>query len=87
MEERRPKKPLDHVRDTIYLKHDFLSTEKTSVQWARWFILIHKKRYPIVMRGSEIEQFPTYLATIKKDSGSTQIQTMIFSILRSLMRP
>jgi len=78
------KKLLDVVRDKIRFKHYSLSTERTYLYWVKYFILFHKKKHPIQMGKTEIEQFLTWLATEKKVSPTTQNQA--FSAILFLYR-
>ncbi len=78
------KKLLDIVRDKIRFKHYSISTEKTYVFWIKHYIFFHHKRHPIDLGKKEIEDFLTYLATIKKVSPTTQNQA--FSALLFLYR-
>ena len=66
------KKLLDQVRDAIRLKHYSYSTEETSVQWIRRYILFHNKRHPNEMGIPEIEAFLTDLAIDQHVAASTQ---------------
>lgn len=78
------KKLLDIVRDKIRFNHYSISTEKTYVFWIKHYIFFHNKRHPIDLGKKEIENFLTYLATIKKVSPTTQNQA--FSALLFLYR-
>jgi integron integrase len=82
--ERRSKKPLDRVRETIRRKHYSFRTERSYVSWIRRYILFHNKRHPQEMGRAEIEAFLTYLALNRRVSASTQNQT--FSALLLLYR-
>jgi integron integrase len=84
MEEPRPKKLLDQVRDIIRLKHYSYATEKTYVLWIRRYILFHNKRHPNEMGIAEIEAFLTHLAVQEQVAASTQNQA--FSALLFLYR-
>jgi len=44
--EKRPKKLLDRVRETIRVKHYSIRTEEAYVGWIRRYILFHDKRHP-----------------------------------------
>ena len=68
------KKLLDLTRDKIRLKHYSIQTEKTYIEWIKRFIFFHNKKHPIEMGKIEIEEFLTYLATIKRVAPSTQNQ-------------
>lgn len=60
----------------IYLRtqHYSIRTEQAYVDWARRFILFHKKRHPQEMGASEVEAFLSYLAVERQVSASTQNQ-------------
>ena len=72
MSQKRPKKLLDRVRETIRLKHYSLSTEKTYVSWIKRFILFHDKRHPREIGASEIEAFLTHLLEDNYDIRTVQ---------------
>lgn len=65
---------LDQVRDKIRMKHYSVRTEQAYTDWAKRFILFHRKRHPGDMGAPEVEQFLTYLAVQGKVSASTQNQ-------------
>ncbi|HIC44429.1 MAG TPA: integron integrase [Sulfurimonas sp.] len=68
------KKLLDLTRDKIRLKHYSIQTEKSYTGWIKRFIIFHNKKHPIEMGKFEIEQFLSYLASVRKVSPSTQNQ-------------
>ena len=68
------KKLLDILRDKIRFKHYSISTEKTYVFWNKAYILYHNKRHPKDMGKTEIEDYLTYLASVRKVSPATQNQ-------------
>ena len=72
--EKRPKKLLDQVRETIRLKHYSIRTERAYLSWIKRYILFHNKRHPSDMGKPEIEGFLTHLAINLKLSSSTQDQ-------------
>jgi integron integrase len=74
MEEPRPRKLLDQVRDMMRLKHYSYRTEESYVQWIRRYILFHNKRHPQEMGATEIEAFLTHLAVQEQVAASTQNQ-------------
>jgi len=76
MTERREKKLLDRVRDTIRTKHYSIRTEEAYVNWIKRFILFHDKRHPQEMEATEIEEFLTHLAVDKNVAASTQNQAL-----------
>ncbi|MFQ5859378.1 MAG: phage integrase N-terminal SAM-like domain-containing protein, partial [Anaerolineae bacterium] len=74
--EKRPKKLLDRVRQTIQLKHYSIRTEEAYVSWIKRFILFHNKRHPREMGVPEIEAFLTHLAVEQHVAASTQNQAL-----------
>jgi len=72
----QPAKPklLDQLRDRIRLKHYSRRTEDVYLDWAKRYILYHKKRHPQEMGKREIEEFLTYLATERNVAAATQNQ-------------
>jgi hypothetical protein len=72
--ERRPKKLLEHVRDTIRLKRYSMHTENAYVTWIKRYILFHHKRHPNQMGSVAIEAFLTHLAVDQKVAALTQNQ-------------
>lgn len=76
MQEPRPRKLLDQVRDAIRLKHYSYSTEKTYIHWIRRFILFHNKRHPAEMSTPEVTQFLTHLAVTEHVTATTQNQAL-----------
>jgi hypothetical protein len=67
-------KLLDRVRWLLRAKHYSIRTEEAYVDWARRFILFHKKRHPDEMGEKEISDFLSHLAVEKNVSASTQNQ-------------
>jgi integron integrase len=74
--EKRPKKLLDQVRDTMRLKHYSLSTEESYVAWIKRYIFYHNKRHPREMSGAEIAAYLTHLAVNQNVAASTQNQAL-----------
>lgn len=74
--EPQPAKPklLDQLRDRIRLKHYSRRTEDVYLDWAKRYILYHKKRHPQEMGKREVEEFLTYLATERNVAAATQNQ-------------
>jgi glutamine synthetase len=71
-----PKELLDQLRDQVQLKHYSSRTEESYVRWELEFILFQKEeagsfRYPDEMGMSEVNQFLTYLAVVRKVAAST----------------
>jgi integron integrase len=69
-------KLLDQLRYAIRRKHYSIRTEEAYVNWARRFILFHKRRHPKDMGTPEIETFLTHLAVDRNVSASTQNQAL-----------
>jgi len=76
LEEQRPKKLLDQVRDAIRLKHYSLRTEQAYVGWNKRYICFHEVRHQSEMGAPEVEAFLTYLAVKENIAASTQNQTL-----------
>jgi integrase len=72
----RPPRLLDQLRLVLRVRHYSPRTEDCYVQWARRFILFHRKRHPRTMSSVEVEQFLTHLATKDRVSSSTQNQAL-----------
>ena len=86
--EKRPKKLLDQVRDTIRLKHYSIRTEQSYVAWIKRYILFHQKRHPNEMGSAEIEAFLTHLAVKENVAASTQNQALsaLLFLYREVLR-
>ena len=67
-------KLLDRVRWLLRAKHYSIRTEEAYLDWARRFILFHKKRHPDEMGEKEISDFLSHLAVERNVSASTQNQ-------------
>ena len=52
--EKRPKRLLDRVRETIRIKHYSIRTEEAYVSWIKRYILFHNKRHPLQMGSPEL---------------------------------
>jgi len=76
MEEHRPKKLLDQVRDAIRLKHYSYRTEQAYVGWIKRYIYFHGVRHPSEMGAPEVEAFLTHLAVKENVAASTQNQAL-----------
>lgn len=74
--EKRPKKLLDRVRETMQRKHCSKRTEESYVRWIKRCILFHNKRHPQEMGSAEIEAFLTHLAVKERVAASTQNQAL-----------
>ncbi len=70
------KKLLDQMRDALRSQHYSYRTEETYLDWARRYILFHKKRHPNEMGAPEIQAFLIYLASERSVAASTQNQAL-----------
>ena len=75
MPERQPRL-LDRLRQCIRDKHYTLSTERTYVYWAKWYIRFHGLRHPADMGPAEIRAFLSYLNNERQIAGSTYSQAL-----------
>lgn len=82
------RKLLDQMRDALQTQHYSYRTENTYVEWAKRFVLFHKKRHPKDMGVPEVEAFITHLATERKVAASTQNQALsaILFLYREVLR-
>ena len=69
-------KLLDQLRAVLRIKHYSLRTEKSYLQWARRYILFHRKRHPREMGVGEVQSFLSFLAVKQRVSASTQNQAL-----------
>ena len=76
MEEHRPKKLLDQVRDAIHLKQYSYRTEQAYVGWIKRYLYFHDVRHPSEMGAPEVEAFLTHLAVKENVAASTQNQAL-----------
>jgi len=76
MEEQRPKKLLEQVRDAIRLKHYSIRTEEAYVNWVKRYIYFQDVRHPAEMGAAEVEAFLTHLAVKENVAASTQNQAL-----------
>jgi integron integrase len=74
--QRKDKKLLDRMRETLRAQHYSYRTEQTYVDWCRRFILFHNKRHPKEMGNIGVEAFITHLAIKRKVAASTQNQAL-----------
>jgi integrase len=72
----RPPKLLDQLRRCIRDKHYSLSTERTYVYWAKWYIRFHGLRHPANMGPAEIRAFLSYLNNERQIAGATYSQAL-----------
>ena len=56
--EKRPKKLLEQVRETIRLKHYSIRTEQARASWIRRYFLFHNKRHPKDRIGHSHQTMP-----------------------------
>ena len=70
----RQPKLLERMRIHLRTQHYSIRTEQAYVDWARRFILFHKKRHPQEMGAAEVGAFLSYLAVERQVSASTQNQ-------------
>lgn len=70
----RQPKLLERMCIRLRTQHYSIRTEQAYVDWARRFILFHKKRHPQEMGAAEVEAFLSYLAVERQVSASTQNQ-------------
>jgi site-specific recombinase XerD len=76
MDDAKPKKLLDQVRDTLRTKHYAYRTEEAYVDWIRRYILFHDKRHPQDMAEADVQAFLTHLAVEGHVAASTQNQAL-----------
>jgi len=76
MDEHRPKKLLDQVRDAIRLKHYSYRTEQAYVGWIKRYICFHDVRHPSEKGAPEVEAFLTHVAVKENVAASTQNQAL-----------
>ncbi|MBC8484702.1 MAG: integron integrase [Bacteroidetes bacterium] len=70
------KKLLDQIRDIIRAKHYSIRTEQTYIEWAKRYILFHKKKHPKYLGLKEINDYLTYLAVNANLAAGTQNQAL-----------
>lgn len=76
LQEQRPKKLLDQMRDVLHTQHDSIRTEDSYVDWARRFMLFHQKRHSKEMGRAAIEALPPHVAVERPVPASTQNQAL-----------
>ncbi|MES2297499.1 MAG: integron integrase [Pseudomonadota bacterium] len=69
-----PPKLLDQMRARIRTLHYSIRTEQAYLDWAKRYILFHRKRHPLDLGKVDVEAFLSYLAVERKVSASTQAQ-------------
>lgn len=70
----QPPRLLDRMREALRVRHYSYRTEQAYLDWARRFILFHRKRHPAQMGAAEVGAFLTHLAAERQVSASTQNQ-------------
>ena len=65
------KKLLDQMQDALRLKHYSYRTEETYLNWARRYILFHRKRHPGEMGAPEIQAFLLHYSTTLNIKGES----------------
>lgn len=69
-------KLLDRMRGVLRARHYSIRTEEAYVQWAKRYILFHRKKHPSAMGAAEINEYLTWLAVERHVSASTQSQAL-----------
>ena len=83
-------KLLDRVRAACRVRHYSIRTEDAYADWARRFVLFHRKRHPLDMGEAEVGAFLTDLAVTRRVAASTQNQALcalVFLYAHVLDRP
>jgi integrase len=62
------------MREALRVRHYSYRTEQSYLDWARRYILFHRKRHPAEMAAAEVGAFLTYPAAERQVSTSTQNQ-------------
>ena len=76
MNDPKPPKLLDQLRDRLRIKHYSLRTEQAYIQWVKRYIHFHNTRHPTEMGKPELEAFLTFLAVERKVASATQGQAL-----------
>ena len=76
MNEGKPKKLEDRLREVLRRKHYSLKTEESYVGWYKRYVLWHGKRHPAEMGAREVEAFLTGLAVEREVAAPTQNQAL-----------
>lgn len=74
--QKRPPKLLDQMQQELRTRGYALRTERTYIDWARKYILFHKKRHPQDMGANEINAYLSHLANHENVAASTQNQAL-----------
>jgi len=64
------------AREKMRTRHFALRTEQVYLQWLRRYVAFHHRRHPRELGASEVEQFLTHLAVVRKVSAATQNQAL-----------
>ena len=67
---------MDQIRYIIRAKHYSIRTEQTYVEWAKRYIILHKKKHPKYPGFKEINDYLTYLAVNTNLAAGTQNQAL-----------
>ena len=71
-----PPKLLDRLRHACRVRHYSTRTEDAYPDWAKRFILFHRKRHPLDMAESGVNAVLTHLAVVGGVAASTQNQAL-----------
>ncbi len=67
---------LEQVQNLIRTRHYSYRTEQTYIHWIKQYIFFHGKRHPAEMGATEVSEFLTHLAVVRRVSASTQNQAL-----------
>ena len=67
---------LDQIRIACRRRNYSLSTEKAYVQWAKRYIIYHKKQHPAQLHAQHVQAYLSHLAVDRNVAGSTQNQAL-----------
>ena len=76
VDELRPGRLLDRVREALELRHYSARTVDAYVAWVRRFVLFQGRRHPATMGAPEVTVFLSHLASTARVSASTQNQAL-----------
>jgi integron integrase len=86
----RPVRLLDRVSQAIRARHMSVETEKAYRSWVRRFVLFHNRQHPDTLGEEEVDQFLSWLVSVKGVAPSTQSQAacaLLFLYRNVLDRP
>jgi integron integrase len=69
-------KLLEQVQNLIRTRHYSYRTEQTYSYWIKQYIFFHGKRHPAEMGATEVSEFLTHLAVVRRVAASTQNQAL-----------